>query len=799
MLTLGAFGALDLRDAEGAPVGSVLAQSKRAALLAYLVLSRPGAFHRRDSLLVLFWPESDQAHARSALSQALTFLRREVGESVILTRGNDEVGVDPERVQCDVLAFEEALERGDWAEALELHQGDFLDGLHVRGAPEFAGWVDRERVRLREATAGAVWKLAHKLIRDGSPVEAERTAQRALDLVPTDESPVREFIEALAVVDRGAALRFYQKFEVLLRVEVGVGPAPETEELARAVRRGEVNAVVPVGVVSDGNEASAESPSPLMKARKSPGSDGIAGAPIGPPRGARRVRSRTSRGKALIYLGVVILASTSVAILSTLRQEGGSRPVADIRPRIAVLPCENLSLRPEDAYYADGLHDAIITRLGMASGVVPSGRSSVLGYKGQERSPAQIAQELNVEYLGECSVLKEEHRIQVRFRLLEADSGTLIWAGLFDEELEMGGIIAAQSEITRRVVEGLGRELTGEEQARIAAIPTSKLGGYELYMIGRNRFYQRTPENLRDAIDYFEAATVEDPTFALAYSGLGMALVYLPLADLSVPTAEVRERARAAVTRAYELDPGAGAVQASMGLFLHFLDWDWAAAELHHLEAVRLSPGDVFTHQWYASMLSIVGRVEEAVEETRLVLAMDPQSSGVIWASGDRLWQAGHVGESRSLYERSAQMEPPIPWAFHHLALTYALEEPVDRVRAAESMSRFVSWFGYPYPERAGPLVEALGGEPDLREEAVRVLDDIAHLTVLKRTDLLFCYVKVAPPDLFFDILGEAVRVRHVWVPWIPVSMSRLAPEILNDPRWTEFLIQIGHPGIGNT
>ena len=109
MLTLRTFGALDLRDAEEAPLGSVLAQTKQSALLAYLVLSLPGELHRRDSLLALLWPEMDQEHSRNALSQALSFLRGKVGEAVLVTRGVEEVGVDPGKAQSGVPAFREAL------------------------------------------------------------------------------------------------------------------------------------------------------------------------------------------------------------------------------------------------------------------------------------------------------------------------------------------------------------------------------------------------------------------------------------------------------------------------------------------------------------------------------------------------------------------------------------------------------------------------------------------------------------------------------------------------------------------
>lgn len=237
MLTLRAFGAIEIRNGSGETLVAVMAQPKRAALLAYLALSRPGCFHRRDSLLAMFWPELDQSHGRAALSQALSFLRRELDDGVLLTRGVEEVGVDPRSVGSDLGAFGDALAHEDWAHALDLYGGDLLEGFYPSGCGPFIDWVDRERERLREAAAGAAWRRAHELLRTGEPTEAERVGQRALQLVPTDESSVRAFIEGLAHAgDRAAAVSFYGKFVRILAQELGVEPAPETAALAEAVR-----------------------------------------------------------------------------------------------------------------------------------------------------------------------------------------------------------------------------------------------------------------------------------------------------------------------------------------------------------------------------------------------------------------------------------------------------------------------------------------------------------------------------------------------------------------------------------
>ncbi len=160
MLELRLLGSLDLRDPSGAEIRPVLQQPKRLALLAYLALTPSGGFRRRDSLVGLFWPDLDGEHARGALRRSLYFLRRACGDDVIISRGEDDVGIRPDALWCDVAAFETALAAGRHAEALELYAGDLLEGFYVAGAPAMEQWLDMERTRLRAGAAKAAWAVA---------------------------------------------------------------------------------------------------------------------------------------------------------------------------------------------------------------------------------------------------------------------------------------------------------------------------------------------------------------------------------------------------------------------------------------------------------------------------------------------------------------------------------------------------------------------------------------------------------------------------------------------------------------
>ena len=218
--TVRLLGSAEIRDAAGRPSATSLHQPKRLGLLSYLATARPRGFHRRDKLVALLWPEATQAQARHSLSQALHVLRSELGDAAVKSRGDSDVALNDALITCDVVDFERAVDDGDYEHALELYRGHLLDGLFIRDAPEFERWLDDERTRLRERAAGAAWARAHEHLGAGRLVEAERTAQRALRLIGTDESEVRRFVQALADAGgRAAALRFYEKFARRLRSE----------------------------------------------------------------------------------------------------------------------------------------------------------------------------------------------------------------------------------------------------------------------------------------------------------------------------------------------------------------------------------------------------------------------------------------------------------------------------------------------------------------------------------------------------------------------------------------------------
>jgi len=229
-------GTIDLQGEDGGRVDSVLLHGKRTALLTYLCAHHPHPLCRRATVVSLLWPEADEAHARGALRYELSQLRRALGPGVILGEGEEAIGVDRERLWCDVRAFEDALKAGCLEEALDLWKGEFLPGLCVEGG-EFQRWLDGERDRLARMASHAAGRLVAEAEAAGDLPLAVAAAWRLTDLTPYDEPSWQRLIELLDQNgDRADALAAYNTLAARLRAELEVEPSRETRALVERIR-----------------------------------------------------------------------------------------------------------------------------------------------------------------------------------------------------------------------------------------------------------------------------------------------------------------------------------------------------------------------------------------------------------------------------------------------------------------------------------------------------------------------------------------------------------------------------------
>ncbi|HSJ15386.1 MAG TPA: BTAD domain-containing putative transcriptional regulator, partial [Longimicrobiales bacterium] len=302
MVRLALLGTTDLRDAAGEPIHLLLRQPRRFALLAFLALeSRHGAV-RRDRVLGVFWPEVAQCDGRRALSQALHYLRRAVGSDAVLTRGSEELSLDPDRISCDACDFLAALDAGEPETALRQYRGDLLPGFYG-GVRDFDDWLDRTRDELRRRAAEAAWAAAAAAAEQGAGVAAGAHARRAAELTGGDEPAVRRLMALLAELgDRAGALEAYGALADRLREEYAAAPAAETADLAGRIRDMAPDVAPPIEHLLH-PEAATPDPATVTTGA-SPMTDPV----IGPVRAPVRLRQRVRSVAVTLALGLAFIS-----------------------------------------------------------------------------------------------------------------------------------------------------------------------------------------------------------------------------------------------------------------------------------------------------------------------------------------------------------------------------------------------------------------------------------------------------------------------------------------------------------
>jgi TolB-like protein/DNA-binding SARP family transcriptional activator/Flp pilus assembly protein TadD len=608
MIRLRTLGALHLHDSEGRDTGVLLAQPKRLALLAYLALALPRGPQRRDSLVALFWPEQDADHARNALNQSLHVIRRSLGTETVASANGDALSLNPTLIWCDAIAFEEALDSGHLADAIDLYRGDLLEGFHVAAAPEFERWLETERTRLRGRYHRGLEMLAEQCEARRDFTNAVIQWRRLAAQDPYSSRVTLRLMRALAAAgDPAAAVQHARVHETLLRDELEIAPDPEIESLVRQLQtpkgaslplRADVGAHVDLGPPPVASVQSAPTPPTFFSGRRH-----------------RRV--------ALIVVGGIVtlfVAGGAVALANSRREPSAPR----IRS-LAVLPLENLSGDSTQQVFADGMHDALITELGRYPELSVISRTTMMQYRGTTKNLSAIARELKVDGVVEGAVLHEGGKVRMTAQLLHGASDRHVWAESYRRDLR--DILVLQQELAQAIAREV-RVATSPLERPYATTtgppnePPDEIYLRELFLKGRHAEVDRTPRGTETARKFYEMAIERDSGFALAYAGL--AGIYEVYANYGFAAKRPSmDSARMMARRAVELDSTLPEARTALAVTLGGAG-QFAAAEREFKRAIELGPSNARAHYWYAILLVALDRGEEALAELERTAQLDP-------------------------------------------------------------------------------------------------------------------------------------------------------------------------------
>jgi TolB-like protein/Tfp pilus assembly protein PilF len=367
----------------------------------------------------------------------------------------------------------------------------------------------------------------------------------------------------------------------------------------------------------------------------------------------------------LFFLGRYTAPQTTAVVGGP---SGGASPPGK---SIAVLPFENLSRDPDNAYFTEGVQDEIITRLAKIADLKVISRASTQGFKNSDNLQ-EIGRQLGVANVLEGSVQKAADQVRVNVQLVNAATAAHLWAESFDRKLN--DIFAVESEIASTVANTLKAKLTGSERQAIAGRPTENSEAYQLYLKGRFFWNKRTANDFKTAIGYFQQAINKDPGFALAYAGLADTYVLLSGYGAASPKDSLPQ-AKAAAQKALELDNTLGEAHASLAEALFAYDFNFVESNREFQRAIELNPNYATAHQWYAeSGLAPLGRFDDAVAEIKRALELDPLSVIINADVGTVLSTARRYDEAIAQLRRTLEMDPNFYYARWNLGQTLELK-----------------------------------------------------------------------------------------------------------------------------
>jgi len=350
------------------------------------------------------------------------------------------------------------------------------------------------------------------------------------------------------------------------------------------------------------------------------------------PEGIRRTEfadelpTKSGRSHAWVYV-VVIAGAISVALFLVGRytapnKQGG--PAEVVTKSIAVLPFENLSHDPDNAYFADGIQEEILTRLSKIADLKVISRTSTQRFKTAPDNLLEIARQLGVANILEGSVQRSADQVRVNVQLIKAATDTHLWADTFDRKVT--DVFAVESEIAKAVADTLQAKLSGAEQSAIAARPTENSEAHELYLKGRYFFAKRTVDDFKRAIDYFNQAIAKDPNYAPAYAGVADSYALLPEYSTESP-AEDLPKAKAAADKALALDDNLAEAHTSRGLLFADADRNLKGAKEEFERAIALNPNYADAHYFLGvTVLTPLGQFDKAIAEVTRAVELDPFS-----------------------------------------------------------------------------------------------------------------------------------------------------------------------------
>jgi serine/threonine-protein kinase len=470
--------------------------------------------------------------------------------------------------------------------------------------------------------------------------------------------------------------------------------------------------------------------------------------------------------------------TTGPTRLNALRQD---------TPSIAVLPFADMSHDQTQEYFAEGISEEIIHALTRIAGLRVVARTSSFAVKGKGLDARDIGRVLNVGAVLEGSVRTAGTRLRITAQLIDAEDGFHIWSERFDREAS--DIFAIQDEITASIVEHLQVTFHVGEPALIRKRAAVDPEVYTLYLKGQYFFNRPSPDALQTALRYFTEASVRDPSFAPAYTGV--ASVWGMLANLGLlAPAEAWPKAKVALDRALALDEDLPEALLNAGFMALWYEWDWTAAEACLTRVLALNPGDAYARGGYAWFLLNRRRYDECLAAVRQAIGCDPLSPILYNHSVGLHVAIGRPEPALADFARAVELAPTFGLPRFHASVAYALlgkyDEAVEILEIAARLGLSPGW-----ADCALGFIRAKQGNmeavAEIRARMIRQRDQANVSPVC----IAWVSANLGDHDAAFAWLDRAFEERDGLMAWVHVYTDLFSPALADDTRFAALLARL--------
>ncbi len=480
-----------------------------------------------------------------------------------------------------------------------------------------------------------------------------------------------------------------------------------------------------------------------------------------------------------LALGITILVFVNVGLYFFFRDK---RPEDDAIHSIAVMPLVNASGDPNLEYLSDGITENIINSLSRLPRLKVMARATVFRYKGQEADPIKVGHDLKVGAMLTGRVVQQGNNLTVNVDLMNVADGSQLWGEKYDRKLS--DIFAVQEEIARQISDKLRLKLTGEEQQQLSKRYTENAEAYRAFLLGRFFWERRTEDGMKKGIQHFQQAIDSDPSYALAY--VGLADCYLILYDYGfLSPQESAPKARAAATKALEIDDTLAEAHASLAYFKFSYEWDWPGAEAEFRRAIELSPNYATAHHWYGYYLAVRGRFDESLAEMRRGEEIDPLSLIIKTNIGRLLFWERKYDLAIAQFKSVLEMDPNFASASEKLAEAYEAKQMYP-----EAIAEYQKWAALvgdgELAAQLGPAYAASG----YKGAITKWIEHLGQTREQDYTQRAMLHAAVGDKEQAFLWLGKAYNARSTWL-----YQLRVAPVfdgLRSDARFADLQKRIG-------